>query len=138
MAPEMVTAEAPVDGRADLYALGCVGYWLLTGQLVFDGNTPVSILIQHVKETPPSIASRTEMEVPPRLEEIIFACLAKNPNDRPDSAEELGNMLAEVAATLPAWTRERAESWWRTNLPHLHAASLERRLDTGASTVINA
>jgi len=138
MAPEMVTAEAPVDGRADIYALGCVGYWLLTGQLVFDGNTPMSILVQHVKEVPPSIASRTEIEVPPRLEEIICACLAKNPNDRPDSAEELGAMLAEVAATLPAWTRERAESWWRTNLPHLHAASLERRLDTGAATVIDA
>ena len=138
MAPEMVTAEAPVDGRADIYALGCVGYWLLTGQLVFDGNTPMSILVQHVKETPPSIASRTEMEVPPRLEEIIALCLAKNPNDRPDSAEELGEMLAEVAAALPAWTRERAEAWWRTNLPHLHAASLERRLDTGVSTVINA
>jgi serine/threonine-protein kinase len=138
MAPEMVTSEVPVDGRSDLYALGCVGYWLLTGQLVFDGNTPMSILIQHVKETPPSLSSRTEIDVHPQLEKIIHACLAKHPNDRPESAEELGAMLAEVAATLPAWTRERAEAWWRINLPQLHAASMERRLDTGASTVINA
>ena len=138
MAPEMVTGDAPIDGRADLYALGCVGYWLLTGQLVFDGNTPVSILIQHVKETPPPLSSRTEIPVDPRLEEIILSCLAKNPDDRPGTAEELGAMLAEVAATLPAWTRDKAETWWRTNLPHLHAAPLEHRLDTGASTVINA
>jgi serine/threonine-protein kinase len=138
MAPEMVTGDSPVDGRADLYALGCVGYWLLTGQMVFDGNSPMSILIQHVKEPPPPIASRTEIEVPARLEEIIFACLSKRPDDRPASAEELDLMLAEVAATLPAWTRERAEAWWRTNLPNLHAASLERSMDTGAATVINA
>jgi serine/threonine-protein kinase len=138
MAPEMVTGDSPVDGRADLYALGCVGYWLLTGQMVFDGNSPMSILIQHVKEPPPPIASRTEIEVPARLEEIIFACLSKHPDDRPASAEELDLMLAEVAATLPAWTRERAEAWWRTNLPNLHAASLERSMDTGAATVINA
>jgi eukaryotic-like serine/threonine-protein kinase len=138
MAPEMVTADAPIDGRADLYALGCVGYWLLTGQLVFDGNSPMSILIQHVKETPPSLSSRTEIDVHPQLEKIIQACLKKHPNERPESAEELGAMLAEVAATLPAWTHERAETWWRTNLPHLHAASQERRLDTDASTVINA
>jgi serine/threonine-protein kinase len=138
MAPEMVTGESVIDGRADIYALGCVGYWLLTGQMVFDGNSPMSILIQHVKETPPAISSRSEIEVPPRLEEIIFSCLAKHPNDRPASAEELEAMLAEVAATMPAWTRERAERWWQTNLPHLHAASLEQRMDSGASTVINA
>jgi serine/threonine-protein kinase len=137
MAPEMVTGDAPVDGRADIYALGCVGYWLLTGHLVFDGNSPMSILIQHVKETPPAVSSRTEIEVPPRLEEIVRACLAKDPDDRPASAVELGEMLAELSATLPAWTQPRAEQWWRTHLPHLHAAPLDRRLDTNAPTVVN-
>jgi eukaryotic-like serine/threonine-protein kinase len=137
MAPEMVTGDAPVDGRADIYALGCVGYWLLTAQLVFDGNSPMSILIQHVKEQPPTVSSRTEIEVPARLEEILLACLAKDPDDRPGSAEELGEMLAELSASLPAWTQPRAEQWWRTHLPHLHAAPLDRRLDTGAPTVVN-
>ncbi len=137
MAPEMVTGDAPVDGRADIYALGCVAYWLLTGQLVFAGNTPMSILIQHVKEKPPTVSSRTEIEVPPRLEEIVLACLEKDPDDRPGSAEELGEMLSELAATLPAWTQQRAEQWWRMHLPHLHAAPLGHRLDTGAPTVVN-
>jgi serine/threonine-protein kinase len=137
MAPEMVTGEAPVDGRADIYALGCVAYWLLTGQLVFDGNSPMSVLIQHAREEPPPVSSRTEIEVPPRLENIIHACLAKSPEDRPASATELGDMLADLAPTLPPWTRERAEKWWRTNLPDLHAAPLGTRWDTGAATVVH-
>jgi hypothetical protein len=138
MAPEMVTGEAPVDGRADIYALGCVAYWLLTGQLVFEGNTPMGVLIQHVKEEPPALSSRTELRVPPRLERLIHACLAKSPDDRPASADEVGQELAAIAAELPGWTRERAESWWRTNLPALYAAPRgERVMDTGASTVVN-
>ncbi|MCI0451924.1 MAG: serine/threonine protein kinase [Candidatus Latescibacteria bacterium] len=130
MAPEMVTGEAPVDGRADIYALGCVGYWLLTGQMVFDGKSPMAILVQHVKEDPPSIRSRTEIEVPPRLEELVHACLAKDPDDRPVSAQQLGDMFAELAATLPAWTQDRAEKWWRTNLPKLYAAPLAGKLES--------
>lgn len=137
MAPEMVIGERKVDGRADIYALGCVGYWLLTGRMVFEGTTPMSILIQHVKETPPPVSSRTEIQVPRALEDIIQACLAKDPEGRPATAEQLGDMLAEAAVAMPAWSRQRAEAWWRTNLPHLYASPLEHRLDTGASTVIN-
>ena len=135
MAPEMVTGEAPVDGRADLYALGCVGYWLLSGQLVFDGKSPLAILVQHVKEEPPPLSSRTEIEVPARLEEILRACLAKDPDDRPRSAQELGDMLDQLATSLPAWTRDRAEKWWRTNLPGLYAAPLTGKLDASPSVV---
>ncbi len=138
MAPEMVTGERTVDGRADIYALGCVAYWLLTGQLVFEGKNAMAILVSHVKEEPVGVSSRTEIEVPRRLEEIVHMCLAKHPHDRPESARVLGEMLADVAATLPPWTQERAEAWWRTNLPHLHAAPLSRALDTSAPTVINA
>jgi serine/threonine-protein kinase len=137
MAPEMVTGEAPVDGRADIYALGCVGYWLLSGQLVFNGKSPLSILVQHIKETPPLISTRTEIEVPPRLEEILGACLEKHPDDRPSSARALSAMLADLAVTLPAWTQERAESWWKTNLPHLYAVPLTGKLDSTAPSVVN-
>jgi serine/threonine protein kinase len=138
MAPEMVTGEHPVDGRADIYALGCVAYWLLTGQLVFDGKNAMAMLIQHVKEDPPPVSTRTEIEVPQRLEEIIHACLAKRPEDRPESADALGRSLAEISSTLPPWTQERAAKWWQTNLPHLHAANQARHLDSTAPTVINA
>lgn len=135
MAPEMVTGETPIDGRADIYALGCVGYWLLSGQLVFEGKSPVAILVQHVNEEPPPLATRTEIEVPTRLEEILRACLAKDPDDRPRSAQELADALAELSATLPAWTQARAEKWWRTNLPHLYATPLARKLDSSPSVV---
>jgi serine/threonine-protein kinase len=138
MAPEMVTGEPVVDGRADIYALGCVAYWLLTGQLVFDGNNPMAILVQHVKEDPPSLSSRTEMDVPDGLERVIRACLAKRAADRPASAEELGEMLADLATTLPPWTQARAEKWWRTHLPNLHRAPLGSRIDTAAPSVIDA
>jgi serine/threonine-protein kinase len=138
MAPEMVTGDRNVDGRADIYALGCVAYWLLTGQLVFDGKSAMAILVRHVKEAPAPLASRTDIEIPARLEEIVQSCLAKNPDDRPVSAETLGAALADLAATLPPWTQERANNWWRTNLPHLHSAPLERRFDTSEPTMINA
>jgi serine/threonine-protein kinase len=138
MAPEMITGETTVDARADIYALGCVGYWLLTGQMVFEGNTPLSVLIQHVKESPAALSSRTELHVPPRLEQLIHACLAKSPADRPGSAEELGAMLAGIAATLPPWTRERAEKWWKTNLPGLYGTPRIDHMGTGAATVVNA
>lgn len=137
MAPEMVTGEAPVDGRADIYALGCVGYWLLSGLLVFNGKSPMSILVQHVKEAAPPVSTRTEIDVPPRLEEILHACLEKHPDDRPASARALGAMLADLAATLPAWTQERAESWWKTNLPHLYAVPLAGKLDSTTPSVVN-
>jgi len=137
MAPEMITGEK-VDARSDIYGLGCVAYWLLTGQMVFEGNTPMSILIQHVKEEPAPLSSRTELRIPPRLEQIVHACLAKSPSQRPASADELGEMLAAVAAELPAWTRERAQQWWQKNLPNLYyTASRVDTVDSGVSTVIN-
>jgi serine/threonine-protein kinase len=136
MAPEMVTGETQVDARADIYALGCVAYWLLTGRLVFEGNTPMAILVQHVKEAPPALSSRTEIMVPPALESLIHACLAKNPADRPASAEELGVALAQIGDELPAWTRERAERWWRTNLPGRYDEPHSESADTSASTVV--
>ena len=133
----MVTADGPVNGRADIYALGCVGYWLLSGQLVFNGKSPMSILVQHVKEDPPLVSTRTEIDVPRRLEEILHACLEKHPDDRPASARALGAMLTDLAATLPPWTQERAESWWKTNLPHLYAVPLVGRLDSTTTSVVN-
>jgi serine/threonine-protein kinase len=138
MAPEMITGDAAVDHRADIYALGCVAYWLLTGQMVFEGNTPLAVLIQHVKEDAPALSSRTELRVPRGLEEIVHACLAKSPAARPASADELGAALASVASELPPWTRDRAEQWWRKNLPNLYSAPHAERHNTGASTVVNA
>ncbi len=125
MPPEMATGAAEIDGRADLYALGCVGYWLLTGQLVFEGDTPLATVLHHVNTTPVPPSRRTELEIPSDLEEIILACLAKDPATRPQSARELDRRLASCKASA-AWTPEQAEEWWTLHIPPVEASGLSR------------
>jgi serine/threonine-protein kinase len=115
IAPEMA-AGTEVDGRADLYSLGCVGYWLLTGQPVFEGDTPLSTILQHVQDEPPPLSTRTEIEVPEQLERVILSCLEKKPADRPQSADELANRLAACGRNGD-WSRDRAEEWWLLHRP---------------------
>ena len=115
MAPEMALGDA-VDHRADIYALGCVGYWLLTGRLVFEAETPVKMMLQHIQNTPEPPSRLSELEIPRELDEVLLACLAKSPGDRPDDTMELARRLAQIPARDP-WTKERAEEWWDTHLP---------------------
>ena len=116
MAPEMALGKADIDGRADLYAVGCVGYYLLTGQQVFTGETPVATILQHVREIPAPPSSRTEIKIPPGLEALILSCLAKNPADRPSCASELSARLSAAVAGDP-WTRHDAREWWQRHHP---------------------
>ena len=103
--------DADVDGRADIYATGCVAYWLLTGQYVFTADTPIGILLHHASTPPVPPSARTDQPIPPGLERVIMACLAKNPADRPQTARELSLRLGEVACGEP-WTEDRAREWW--------------------------
>ncbi|MGQ0721142.1 MAG: serine/threonine-protein kinase [Candidatus Eiseniibacteriota bacterium] len=121
MAPELAAGSAAVDGRADLYALGCVGYWLLTGTLVFPAATPVAMLLQHAHDEPVPPSTRSELEVPAALDRLILDCLRKRPDDRPKSARELAARLADLERECGAWTAEHAERWWRIHLPSLAA-----------------
>jgi serine/threonine-protein kinase len=116
MAPEMALGERDVDHRADIYALGCVGYWLLTGKLVFEADTPVKMMLHHIQSEPPPPSKLTELDVPPELDRIILSCLAKKPEDRPKDARSLAAALGQVALGS-LWTRERAEEWWERHLP---------------------
>ena len=75
IASEMVLGKEGIDSRADLYALGCVAYWLLTGQLVFEGKNPMEVLVHHVQSEPTPPSQRSEFEIPP-LDELILCCLA--------------------------------------------------------------
>jgi serine/threonine-protein kinase len=95
MAPEMVQSET-IDGRADLYSLGCVAYFLLTGQLVFQGDTAIQTMFMHIQQEPVPPSERTENPIPPALERLILTCLAKQPEDRPASAADLAAGLAQV------------------------------------------
>jgi len=116
MPPELASGSKSIDGRSDIYSLGCVAYWLLTGQLVFEGATPLEIIIQHLQEQPPPPSARTEMEIPEELDRIVLTCLAKNPDDRPQDARLLARMLHDCP--LPRhWTEADAERWWGLHRP---------------------
>jgi serine/threonine-protein kinase len=114
MAPE-VARGLQVDGRADLYALGCVGYWLLTGLPVFDEVTPLAVVIHHVQTEPIPPSDRTELDVPMEVEQVILGCLKKDPADRPQSAHQVSDALAECP-TAASWDSRRAEEWWQLHM----------------------
>jgi hypothetical protein len=114
LAPELALGE-PCDGRADLYALGCVAYFLLTGQLVFQATNGLQMITKHIQEPPVPPSQRTELDVAPELDRVVLACLAKRPQDRPRSATELDRMLAEIE--IEPWSEEAATQWWRTHQP---------------------
>ena len=122
MAPEAALGGRDLDARVDLYGLGCVAYWLLTGERVFLGRTAVEVLMHHVKTPPVPPSERAGRPIPPDLEALVLACLAKEPDDRPPSAEWLAARLAECR-TAEAWTPERARRWWESTAPGALASS---------------
>jgi serine/threonine-protein kinase len=115
MAPEAALGET-LDARTDLYSLGAVGYWLLTGRLVFEGETPYSTVLDHIRKAPVAPSRRTELEIPESLERIIMMCLEKDPAKRPESAQELAEMLRRVEVA-EEWTEARAMRWWEVHRP---------------------
>jgi serine/threonine-protein kinase len=114
MAPEVALGD-PIDGRTDIYGLGCVAYWLLTGYLVFEEKGATATMMAHVRRVPVVPSQRSETPVPASLERAILMCLAKSPADRPATAESLARMLDK--GDLGSWTSDDAEQWWQTNLP---------------------
>ena len=110
VAPEIITGRG-LDARADLYSLGGVAFYLLTGRTVFEGTT-VAEKLKHHLHTRPEPPSRFAPQPPGRdLDLVVLACLAKNPDDRPRSAAELSRRLA-ACDTGPAWTSGAAMTWW--------------------------
>ncbi len=116
MAPEVVLGVADTDHRVDLYALGCVGYWLLTGKLVFVGKSVVEVMFHHAHTPPSKPSTRSELPIPASLEDLVMDCLEKDPTRRPASAEAVSIRLAAVSLESP-WTVERAERWWEVHRP---------------------
>jgi eukaryotic-like serine/threonine-protein kinase len=118
IAPESA-AFNQYDARSDIYSLGAVAYWLLTGKTVFDAPTGNAMIAAQLRDIPVPPSLRTELAIPSELEALIMACLAKDPNERPQSAEQLSRSLAAIE--LPEWSHRRAEAWWRTHKPELLA-----------------
>jgi len=138
LAPEAISDGDAVDGRADLYALGAVGYFLLTGSAPFPGKTLVEVCSQHLHIVPEPPSSRLGREVPEALEALVLRCLEKAPSARPGSARELGRALDLLVATY-GWTEDDAEGWWqqrgRAVLELIERERGDSGIDTGESTV---
>jgi eukaryotic-like serine/threonine-protein kinase len=115
LAPELALGSRDVDGRADIYALGCVAYWLVTGERVFEAESPLQVVVQHIQAAPVPPSRRAGTAVPPDLEELILRCLQKAPEDRPADAAEVARHLASCRLDA-RWTPERAAAWWDENV----------------------
>jgi len=118
MAPEIILGDVEVDRRADVYAVGCVAYFLLTGQMVFEADTPMKMLLHHVQSKPVPPSQRSELPIPRELDDLVLACPEKDPAKRPQDAEELLR-LAYSCKACEGWTDAHARSWWQTHLPDL-------------------
>jgi serine/threonine-protein kinase len=111
LSPEAITAPDRVGPSGDLYALGAVGYYLVTGQHVFSGATLVEVCSHHLHTRPEPPSARLGRPVPAALAEILLACLEKDPAKRPPSALALREVLREVPGVRP-WGEEEARAWW--------------------------
>src|SRR5262249_36627642 len=85
MPPAVELGVEPIGGRADIYALGCVAYWLLTGQRVFEAANPMQMVVDHIRTPPAPPSLRTDEVIPEELERIVLRCLEKDPAARPAS-----------------------------------------------------
>lgn len=116
MPPEAVRGE-PMDGRADLYALGCVAYYLLTGLLVFEADSGLKMVASHLQKRPVPPSRRAGVPVPAELENLILRCLEKDPECRPAGADVMGRALKEM--DTDRWTQAEAIAWWQQHAkPH--------------------
>jgi serine/threonine-protein kinase len=128
MAPEMALGRT-VDGHADIYALGCTAYYMLTGKLAFEGADALQTLVKRLQEDPVPPSQRSELPIPADLERLILRCLSRQPEGRPTAAE-LARALREL--NVPRWTEAEAAEWWLVHQPHAIAAKKPGTLDIPA------
>jgi len=113
LSPEAISDPARLDHRADLYALGGVGYFLLTGQPPFEGKHLVEVCSHHLHSVPVPPSQRLGAAVPPPLEQLVLDCLAKSPDARPRDASALQERL-QACARDAAWSLADARAWWQS------------------------
>jgi hypothetical protein len=133
MSPESIVTPASIDGRSDIYALGAVGYALLTGEPPFEGRTAVEVCGHHLHTQPLPPSRRRDRPMASDLEALILACLAKQPGQRPASADALAASLRRCA--VPPWTEQDARAWWREHGARLRASAARGASGTSEQTV---
>jgi eukaryotic-like serine/threonine-protein kinase len=114
LSPETASGE-PIDHRSDIYSLGCVAYWMLTGRQVFEADGLMQMIARHIQAKPEPPSRHSPFTVSAELDEIVLDCLAKFAPQRPASAWELADRLAQAEVASP-WTREDARGWWQTRI----------------------
>ena len=132
MPPEMAAGDA-VDGRADLYGVGCVAHWLLTGRLVFDGETAYQVVAQHLNTAPEPASRRSPHSVSTTLDEVILSCLEKDPAQRPQDALELSRRLTACEVDAP-WTEDEAARWWQAHVPQHNRSAVDGAIEPVPAT----
>jgi len=111
LAPESMNGSKFVDRRADLYALGAVGFWLVTGRMVFQATQAMVMVRLHMTEPAPRASAHSRFAIPEALDTLLLQCLAKKPDDRPSSADEVRRRLEQVPLS-ERWDQDRAAAWW--------------------------
>ncbi|MBC7854370.1 MAG: serine/threonine protein kinase, partial [Pirellulaceae bacterium] len=137
MSPEAIQTPDLVDARSDIYAVGAVGYFLLTGQTVFSATTLVELCQQHVTMTPDSPSQKLGRTISPELEGALLACLEKSQAKRPQTARDLSSSL-DRAPTAGSWLTGDAEAWWGRHERGQAAASSAANLSAAGDTVRGA
>ncbi len=123
MSPEQARGKGDVDARSDIYSLGAVAYAMLTSRPPFEGTSPMDVLVAQIHEEP-ARPSQHQPDVPADLEAVVLRCLAKRPEDRYQSVDDLEQALSDCAAA-DQWTQTHAARWWREH-DHPAAPTLER------------
>jgi len=115
LSPEQVLGDK-TDGRTDIYSLGCTAYWALTGSFVFQGKSAMATVMMHVNDTPNPPSASGVQAIPKELDEVVMACLEKDPANRPQDTDALADMLAACQIS-DSWTKRQAREWWEMNVP---------------------
>jgi eukaryotic-like serine/threonine-protein kinase len=133
LSPEAISSPERIGPQSDLYSLGCVGYYLLTGQHVFDGNTVVELCSHHLHSRPIPPTARLGRPVPGSLAAVVMQCLEKIPEHRPASAQALVDRLANCHDVEP-WTREMARAWWSERGREMMTQARGQRAETDVTS----
>lgn len=119
ISPEAIRGAENIDARSDIYCLGAVAYFMLTGRPPFDAVTAAELMIDHLKATPPPLSQISELPIPEQLEAIVLKCLEKAPEDRFQSTARMESALRAVPIEDP-WDQAKAHEWW-----DLHGLAVE-------------